>query len=472
MNHLTDASAAGPGEGHALVIGGSLAGLLAARVLADHFDRVTIVERDDYPPGPAPRRGVPQARHVHALMRRGQLLLDELFPGLPGQLVAAGALVLDSAREMAMLTPAGWAVRFPSDLSMLACTRDLIDWYVRRRLKLFPQISFREGGTVTRLLPQTSGRRVAGAVVRFGDQSGEGEEQTILADLVVDASGRGSRAPQWLKELGCAPPVETTVNAFLGYASRLYRPAADFDPGWKSLYIQPAPPGRKRGCLIFPVEGGRWLATMWGGGRDYPPTDDAGFLEFARSLPGSHAYDALRAAEPLSAVSVTHSTENRLRHYERLARQPDNFLVTGDAVCAFNPVYGQGMTVAALGAQTLAGLLREAGGRQTSGFARRFQRRLADINRGPWGLATSSDYRYREVAAAPPGLSTRLMHRYLDEIIQLSTERPEVRRVLMEVFHMLRPPTALFGPGVVRHVVARLGVKRTSPPGVAMPTTA
>jgi len=395
------------------VIGGSVAGLLAARALCEHFGRVTVVERDAYPgEAPAARKGVPQAHHVHALMLRGRAIFEKFFPGLERELLAAGAVLVDMAGEMAWLTPAGWGVRFPSDLTVIGFTRPLLDFHVRRRLGEFNRVRVLENTETLRLIPSATGDSVAGVVARQRQSGGAfGDEVELRADLVVDASGRGSRAPRWLAELGYPAPEETVVNAFLGYASRLYRAPAGHSAGHKGAYVQAAPPHRTRGGIYLPVEGDRLLVTLTGAGRDYPPTDDAGFLAFARSLADPVIYDAIKDAEPLSPVMSYRATENRLRRYERLARQPANFLVTGDAACAFNPVYGQGMTIAALGALALDETLREqkrryADGR-CEGLSRRFQRRLAKVNSAPWLMATGEDFRYRETEGGTATVMTR-----------------------------------------------------------------
>ncbi len=432
---------------HAVVIGGSMAGLLAARVLADHFNRVTVLERDRLPDGPEGRKGVPQARHVHVLLASGRQVLERLFPGLVDEYLNAGATEMDSARDIEWLTGAGWAVRFPSALRLVGATRDLIEWGVRRRVVADARIRVRSGIDVTGLVLDRSGRRTTGVTVT--DRDAGSTSETVTADVVVDASGRGSKAPRWLEALGFEPPTETIVNSFLGYASRMVRRPAGWAADWSALHIQPAPPARKRGGLILPVEGGRWLVTLSGAGKDYPPSDEAAWAEFARSLPDPRFAAAVEAGEPLSPVVATRSTENRLRHYEKLGRRPEGFVVTGDAACAFNPVYGQGMSAAALGAMALD---RSLGAGRLDGLARRFQRRLAGSNANAWLVATGEDYRYAEVEGPAPGLLTRLLHRYLDRVTRLATRNPKVRLRLLEVLQLTRSPSCLFHPVIAARV--------------------
>ena len=461
--------------GHALVLGGSLAGLLAARVLADHFDLVTVVERDAYPSDASVRKGVPQASHVHALMRRGQQVIEGLFPGILGELLADGAHLVDVAGEVAWLTPQGWGARFPSDLNVIGFTRPLLDLHVRRRLWPNARVRVLEETETLRLLPAARGGGGVCGVLGRTRRSGSTEER-MRADLVVDATGRGSRAPRWLQELGYDAPEETVVSAFLGYASRLYRVPEGFASDWKGAYVQVAPPAHTRGGIMLPVEGGRWLVTLIGGGRDYPPADDEGFLEFARSLKSPVIHDAIKGAEPLTPVRCHRATGNRRRHYERLKRQPDNFIVTGDAACAFNPVYGQGMTAAALGAlaldESLGEQRRRHRGGDLRGLARRFQKRLAKANAAPWLLATGEDFRYREVEGGSPDAATRFMHRYMDGVVRLSTRDVNVRRAMLEVMHMLKPPASLFHPRVSLRVLSHTLGLNTRPERANSPAPA
>ena len=443
---------------HAVVLGGSLAGLLAARILADHFEKVTLIERDAYPETAEVRKGTPQANHVHALLLRGRQVLEELFPGLQDEMIAAGAPLVDMANDIAWFTPAGWGVRFPSELKVLSFTRPMLDLHVRRRLASNPKVEILDNTEVLRLVPDGERNRLEGVLVsRRCSDSDRTVAKKLSADLVVDTLGRASRAPRWLQELGYEGLRETVVDAHLGYASRLYRIPEGFDGGWTCAYVQSAPPKRKRGAILFTVEGNRWLVTLVGGARDYPPSDERGFLDFASSLPVSIIADAIRAAEPISPIRTHRATENRLRHFERAKRLPENFLVLGDAACAFNPVYGQGMTVASLGALTLEQSLRDQQRLHTDGSLRglapRFQKQLAKVNKAPWLLATGEDYRYPETDGGKPGVMTRFMHRYMDRVVQLTTQDVAVRSVLLNAFSMLVPPSALFGRAVLFRVL-------------------
>jgi 2-polyprenyl-6-methoxyphenol hydroxylase-like FAD-dependent oxidoreductase len=440
----------------AIVIGGSLAGMMAARVLLDHYDEVTILESDRYPGGASERSGVPQSKHVHVLMVRGQAILERLFPGIRASLTAADAQLIDMAADTEWLTPAGWGVRFPSSLIMLACTRDLLDWHVRLRLATHPRVRFAEETQVTGLLRNPNGTRVTGVRVRARGHDAAKICGELHADFVVDASGRRSKLPQWLVEIGYEAPDEEMVNGFLGYASRIYEAGSAARYISRIAYIQAAPPNVTRGGLVQPIEHSRYMVTLLGLGRDYPPVDESGFLEFARSLRSPLVYEFIRDARPLSSIAGARQTENRWRHFEKLKRWPDGLVVLGDAACAFNPVYGQGITTAALGAEILDRCLR---GKRRS-FERKFEKELARMIEAPWLLATSEDFRVRGTEGGPPDLKTRLMHRYMDQVIQLATYDRQARLTFLKVMHMLESPSTLFRPAVlmqvVRHFVGRL----------------
>jgi 2-polyprenyl-6-methoxyphenol hydroxylase-like FAD-dependent oxidoreductase len=280
--------------------------------------------------------------------------------------------------------------------------------------------------------------------------------RTLPADLVVDATGRSSAAPKWLCELGYEKPDETIVDAHLGYSSRLYQVPDSSKADWVCAIVQRAPPDRKRGGLIFLVEGNRWLVTLIGGGHDSPPADEEGFLEYTRSLRTPIIYDAIKGAEPASSIKTHRATQNRMRHFERAKRFPHNFLLLGDAVCAFNPVYGQGMTVAAMGVMELDKILRERRDKGFEGLSLKFQKRLAKLNKAPWMMATNEDFRYRETVGGCPSVTTKFMHMYMDQVMRLSTESSDVRNVLLHVFSMLIPPTALFRPAILGRVLKQL----------------
>lgn len=479
---------------HAIVVGGSIAGLFSARVLADHFDRVTLIERDLLPGGPVFRPGVAQARHVHVLWTRGREIAELLFPGLEKSLVAAGAEEVRVPADLLWLSAAGWRERFDA-AGLITMGRPLLDHAIRERLTgaltgsgqgPARPVDVLDGHEVTGLLP--SGADVAGVLLRAGGtpraaagretgprtrpgDPGAAEEHragrperadsALRADLVVDATGRRSRAPAWLSALGYPAPPETRVDPLLGYASRLYAIPPGFDPGWKALYLQADPPATRRTGGLFPQEGGRWICSLSGAGRDHAPTDEAGFLDFARGLRSPVLYEAIRDAEPLTPITAFRRTANHRRHYERLGTWPRGFVVTGDATCAFNPIYGQGMSVAAVCALQLDRCLRDPG----PGLERRFQRRAARAAAGAWLVATGEDLRYRETVAARVGVSTRVINAYVDRLSAAANVDRRVCERLVGVLALTASPVSLFAPPVMARVALNRLRPSHRPPG-------
>jgi 2-polyprenyl-6-methoxyphenol hydroxylase-like FAD-dependent oxidoreductase len=461
--------ATGGQRAHAVVIGAGLAGLLAARVLAGHVERVTVLDRDRLPDRPRFRPGIPQSRHLHVLLGRGLECLEQLFPGFEADLVGAGAPVVEGSESL-WLNAAGWCRRYPSPIRLLGASRELIEWQVRTRVTAQANIQILEGCEAIGLLTDPSRDAVTGVRLRSRDGRAEqtGRATNVAADLVVDASGRQSRTPQWLAALGYPPPTETSINSQLGYASRQYEIPAGFQTDWRMLVINAKPPTNARTGALVPIEGGRWMVALIGAGRDYPPTDEAGFLEFARGLRSPLLYQTIKDAKPASPIYSFRNTDNRRRHFERLRRWPERFVVIGDASCTFNPIYGQGMTVAAMTAVVLDHILAEPRRRSDTGAfgrAKQFQRQVAKSNAGAWTMATIEDLRYPWTEGARLGPATRIMHRYANRVLEVANGNPKVNTAFVNVVNLRHPPTSLFRPGVLLPVLARhRALPLTDPP--------
>ena len=442
---------------HAIVIGGSMAGLLAARVLSEHFARVTIIERDLLNDDMEPRKGVPQGRHVHGLLAGGASILGAYFPDLFTALARDGAVPVgtsDIRRYQLGIRVAG----VPGPVKTLWQSRPFLEQHVRAALLARSNVQILDACDVARLRIQDG--RVTGIVLRH--RRGEQFEDELAADLVVDASGRGSRAPQWLASSGYGQVEESSVKIDVGYASRIYRCPDQLPTDWKVLMVLGLPPHNKRAGVIFPVQGGYWMVTLGGWLRDYPPDDDAGFLDYARSLARSEVYDAIKEAEPVTPISVYKYSANQWRHYERMSRLPEGFIIMGDAVCSFSPVYGQGMSVAAIEAKILDSCLREQqdriGNTSPASFPKRFQKAIAREIATPWLLATGEDLRYPETRGHR-SLRTRLFNWYIRRVMGLTASDPLVAAALFQVSQLLKPLKTLFEPHIVRAVL--LGTART-----------
>lgn len=428
----------------ALVIGGSMAGLLAARALSDHFEQVTVLERDQLPDTPDFRSGVPQGRHLHALLAEGQRVLESFFPGFTNDLIEMGAPTMRWGRDTATLTPGGWLKRIDTPITTNVATRIGLEWLTRRRVAALPNVTFVQEVEVDGLV--ASEGRVTGVTLR---DRRDGSTRALEADFVVDASGRKSRAPEWLVALGYDAPQETMVNSFVGYATRWYEADRDFD--WVSMVINARPKeDLKRGGAIMRAEGNRWLVTLAGVNKDYPPNDEAGFLEYARSLASPVMYEIIRNARPISPIYGFRYDGSRRRHYERLARRPENFVVMGDAACSFNPIYGQGMTVAALSAEALATLLKGYQGDDLSG---QFQRALFSVSERAWLMATGEDLRYPGTEGKRPNAVERFIQRYIDRLLALLPHDDAIALAFMEAMNLSQPPAALLRPAIALRVL-------------------
>ncbi len=454
---------------HAVVIGGSIAGLLTARILTDYFEQVTVVERDRFPDQAQPRKGIPQCTQLHILLTRGRQIIEELFPGLQAELIALGAVTVDMGADVEWLNPFGWTTRFPSGFTTLSFSRYILDWLIYRRLAQVSQLHFLEQSYVTQLILTEDGKSIAGVKARQRQKTGEVQEQILAADFVVDASGYSSLAPKWLKALGYDAPEETVITTGMGYASRLYEIPTGLQSDWKGVFLQAAPPERTSMGALYPIENNRWIVLVSATAPHRPSKDETAFLDALQQLPSSIIYNAIQSAKPATPIGIYYPPGNRLRHYETLKRQPEGFVVVGDAVCSFTPIYGQGMTVAALGAITLEECLQKLVQRSTpslTGLSKIFQKRLAAINAEPWIAATSQDAKYPSVKKSiikSPSVSEKLVGWYMNQVIQLTIHDPQTLLVLLEVIHMLKSAGALFQPRILLQVLKqRLAVQKKS----------
>lgn len=439
----------------AVVIGGSVAGLTAARVLSKYFESVTVIERTSMPDGADFPKGVPQSRHPHALLLRGEGILEELFPGLKQDLLDGGAQQINFGRDLEMRFPYGWLPHFETDMEAISPSRLLLDFVVYQRAAENPKICFKANSEVMSICTDQTKSHVIG--VQIHNRS-NGRVENIPAELVVDASGRSSKAPQWFSQLGYTPPEEQTVNAFPGYATRIFEVPADFNQDWKALYIMPDPPEVSRGAVIVPMEGNRWHVCLIGMNRDYPPTDEEGFMQFARSLVSSEVYDAIQNAQPLSPIWGYRRAENRLRRFDKMERYLEGFVAMGDSVYALNPVYGQGMTLAAIASQLLDQCLTEQAekgrGVDFSGMAENFQKQLHKELQIPWQTATNEDMRWPETEGKQElNAASRFIGRYFDLVFKAMPHNAKVTETFFQVQHMVAPPTVLMRPNILANVI-------------------
>ena len=459
---------------HAVVLGGSMAGLLAARVLSNHFDHVTIVERDPVHDQPESRKGQPQTRHLHGLLANGLDIMTRYYPDLPEALTAGGALVSDAAENMQWYTYGGYRKRFHMGLKAALMSRPFLEYLIRQRTLALPNVTLIDNCAVKGLDATSDRQRVTG--VRIERRDDEKSEQTLAADLVVDCTGRGSRSSQWLAELGFAAPAESEVKVNVGYATRSFRrdPADPRGKDW--VLLTPEAPKETRFGGMFPIEGDRWVVSMGGWMGDHAPTDEQGFLEYARALPAPDIYNVISQAEPLSDI-VPHKFSSSLRrHYEKLVRFPQGYLVLGDAICSFNPTYGQGMTSAAMQAAELDDILSKSPG-GVAALAPVFFKRAAKVIDTPWQLAVGEDFRFPETTGPKPG-GVDVINRYVAAVHRATLQDAVVGAAFIKVMNLLAPPSSLMTPGIMLRVwqanqrLARQAGRTTSQPMTATPQMA
>ncbi|MYU21297.1 pyridine nucleotide-disulfide oxidoreductase [Streptomyces sp. SID8352] len=425
----------------AVVIGAGVAGMLAAAALSAAVDEVTVLERDELPDGPAHRRGLPQGRHAHLLMAGGLAAMDGLVPGLSVRehLLAAGAREVALGSGMVALTPEGWFRRWRHEgPRMLTCSRALLDWAVREAVL---------GRTGVRLVradvlgPTGTPGRVDG--VRAATADGE---EVFGADLVVDAGGRGSRLLTWLDGMGVTGVRTRTVDAGLVNATRVYRtPEGAGDFPMTVLHADPYAGRPGRSGMVLPIEGDRWMVSLGGTRGGEPPADSETFLRYARELPHPIVGRLISGAEPLTDVRVGRGTSNVRRHLERARNWPEGFVVLGDALATFNPVYGQGMSVAALEARLLGEEVRRAGA-GAPGLARRAQRRMAGPVDAAWAMAVSQDVLYPDTRGGTAGAADRLVASYARRLTRAATGSYPAAAALWDLTSLLAPPTRLLRP--------------------------
>ena len=437
---------------HAIVIGGSMAGLLSARVLSDHFERVTILERDLVTDQPEARKGQSHTRHLHGLLAKGLDTMSHYFPGLTDDLTRNGAEVTDMGAGMRWYVCGGYRKQFKSGMIGALMSRPLLEWTIRRRVLALPNVTLIADCDVEKPLVSDDYKRITGVEVTL--RAG-GKQEKLTAELVVDASGRGSAAPKWLAQLGFDKPEESFVKINVGYATRIFRRKPGDLEGAQLLMVANDAPQGKRAGLIFPIEGDRWICTLGGFHGDHAPLDEAGFMEFARSLPAPDVYNMLRKLEPVSDIFPYKYPGSLRRHYEGLKRFPEGFLVLGDALCSFNPVYGQGMTSASLQAAALDTLLKER--KELTGLWRLFYKAAAQVVDIPWQLAVGEDFRYAETEGKKPA-GVDFINGYVNRVHRASHHDEVVYTAFLKVMNLMAAPTSLFHPRILWRVL-RGGVK-------------
>lgn len=447
---------------HAVIIGASIAGLATARALSKHFEKVTLVERDDLQEhiaasttanneilGVTPsRKGVPQGSHGHGLLATGFNILHSYFPALMQDLVSQGANLGDITGDFLWHQFGVWKLRSDCGLRGIIASRPLLENGIRRHLLASQDVELVSGHEVLQPIYDTASKRVTGIELR--PRLG-GKIRSLEADLVVDASGRASRSPRWLEQWGFSCVEEELIRIEMGYASAHFERRSADVCGTLGAVIASTPPTFSRGGSLMAIEGGHWLVTLTGALRDYPPTDLESYRQFALSLPSSVVHEVIADRQPLTQITQHRFPANRRLRYERLKDFPKGYLVLGDAICSFNPVYGQGMSVGLMEAVALDDCL--SAGRQR--LSHRFFKKAAAIADNPWAIAAGEDLRYPSVEGKRP-FGSRWINRYMERAHRRAGTDEVVLRRFFEVANLLQSPAAMLSPPIAWRVLKGL----------------
>jgi 2-polyprenyl-6-methoxyphenol hydroxylase-like FAD-dependent oxidoreductase len=438
---------------HAIVVGAGMGGLAAAKALSAHFDHVTVLERDSLSSDAEPRRGTPQARHLHGLLTGGLNALTELLPGLEKGLEQAGAVRLrseDLRSERPGFDP------FPQrdlGLGWWSVSRPLLEFETRRHVEQQNNIKLVGNRRVTEFVALPDGS----AVTAVRCEAPDGQIETLAANLVVDASGRGALTQTLLEKSGLPKPEETEIGIDIAYSTAVFEQPVDAPSTWKSVMTFPAAPDSSRGALLSPIENNQWIVSVGGNHGDVPPGDMEGYLAFIKGLRTPTVYDAVKNARSVGEIARFMLPCSRRRHFETVQRFPRGLLVIGDAICRFNPVFGQGMSVAAQEAVILHRLLIARAGDldPLNGLAEAFFAGIQEVLETPWGVAINDFIFPKTRGQRPADFEQRI--RYGGALFRLAAEDASVHKLMIEVNHLLKPRSALRAPEIAERVIKLMG---------------
>jgi 2-polyprenyl-6-methoxyphenol hydroxylase-like FAD-dependent oxidoreductase len=435
----------------AVVIGAGMGGLAAAGALADHFAQVLVLERDELPSAPMHRSAIPQGRHLHVLLMSGLRALDELFPGFDQDLARSGAVPLkvglDVRVERLPYDP------FPQrDLGYVgyAVSRPTIEYTLRRRVESRKNVKLRQLCRVRELMTSPDGATVTG--IRYDDA--DGSRETLPTDFVIDASGRGALTLALLKSTGRALPEESAIGIDLGYSSCIFDRSGGVPTDWKAVFTFPKAPEDKCGGTLFPIEGDRWILTLVGRLGVVMPDDEESVLAYARGLRTPTIYNVIKDAKRLTDVARYHFPESVLRHFERLENFPRGLLPIGDAICQFNPTWGQGMSVAAQEACLLRRQLESLAGERNpiAELGPAFFAEIPLLLEEPWSVAMQDFVFPQTRGRRPTDFENRL--KFGAALNRLAAEDAAVHKLTAEVQNLLKPRSVYRDPALAGRVMA------------------
>jgi 2-polyprenyl-6-methoxyphenol hydroxylase-like FAD-dependent oxidoreductase len=430
---------------HAVVLGASLAGLVHAIPLATRFDRVTLVDRDILPPGAEHRGGVPQGHHVHLLVPGGVERMEALLPGAVDEIASRGGYVIP-APEWRFNMGGGQLPLDDGNLRVAGATRPLLEAVVRDRVLAMEGVELLEGWTARELTANDDRTHVTGVQLR--SSADPDEHLTLNADLVIDTTGRGSPSPRWLTTLGYESPAEERLQVDVHYATRLFRRDPGDLGGCRHVLIDVPPDGR-RGGVALAVEDDRWQVTLIGMLGERPPTELHAFTQYAASLWSDDLHTIVDGATPLDDGSPRAFPSFSWHRYDQLASLPQRYVISGDAVCSFDPRFGQGMTVAMAEAIVLGETLDHHG---LDDIGRRVLSASQPVVQDAWDLATGADLAHPEVEGPRP-LAWKLTTAYMQRLLPVAHREPEVAAALIRVIGMIDRPQQLMSPRTLWRVL-------------------
>jgi 2-polyprenyl-6-methoxyphenol hydroxylase-like FAD-dependent oxidoreductase len=425
----------------AVVIGSSLAGKLCARVLADFFEEVVLIDKDEKFSTPSVRPGVPQGAHGHALLKSGEEILEGFFPGIVNELIQAGSVQSDFAKDLAWHHHGSWKARFNSGVLTLQQSRPFLEYHIQKRLEHIPNIRCLYSTKVIRLLDNERKTRITGVTI----QTGTAPAVKLSASLVVDAAGAATQTPKWLREMGYQPPPKSEIKVNLFYASTTYTSTSA--ENCKGLLVYHDPPFLTRGGGMYQIENNRWMVTLFGYGDEKPPCDEAEFLQIASSLGQPDLYRAIKHGQRQSDIHVYRFPALRRYHYDKIRSLPEGLVVAGDALCRIDPVFAQGMTLAAMEAQALHSELKKAA--TFRNLSKRIHNSFSKVLDIPWLIASIEDFRFPHTAGKKvPGL--QFMQWYIKKVVTACSHNPNVYARFINVLHLKSHPKTLLHPSVIK----------------------
>ena len=432
----------------AVIVGASIAGLMAATAIAPHVDEVTILEKDQLPDGPDPHQGAPQGHHAHILLKAGEQAIERLFPGIREELIVQGSHYLDFGKEIAWKHHGYWKTKLQEPFFLLMQSRPFLEWMIRKRVLQLSNVRIQEETKVIGISYHDGQTQISHVEI----EEKKGASSLLACDVLIDATGAASLSSKWLKQADLPSPKESRIHVDLAYASRKFVSKEPISPDHKAAVIYFGQANPTATGLVFSTEKEEVIVSLGGYGT-HPPKDESAFLQYAKNLDSPEVYDLIKHLEPASPIRRYKFPYQRRKHYESLKQMPQNLLVIGDAFCRFDPIFGQGISVAAMEAVALQKLFTK---NRPHNLARAFHRKAANIVRIPWLLSASEGFRMAHTTGKKPiPVGLNLLHWYLGHIFALSAHDAHIYRRFVEVFNLVKHPVFLFSPRILFRVFIR-----------------